>query len=1650
MECILGSHDSNFSEEDLVVSAEALLSVVGEVAIGDLLEIEAMPTNAKDSDSSKTEMGEKGDYRMKQNRYPLPLIVQVTWFAADTGIRQLRERVSVAQRLVAQHDFQPHSLVTIRRIDPEPLRAELVVLAFAYQYVTRSDMWRLKLSLRNTLVYAGKPVNSTSIRSFVAEMVVGGQYADCAYVTDSTKLVFRSHTAKMFIFIQMSKEMWEFGDDGQLLSEKCITGFLPDLFSVWKEASTNHVVSVVLFSRIFYKEQSNHTESISNTNSESVSSFENLSQLPYNEMFSGILRDYLGRPYRDFYRVVADWEIRSDWSQILVPLKREFVRFERDVLQSEIGGYILSGGYNSSALDGNFLESVNLAMNQFAKHYIDRDLVKTGLSIIVVTPSPGFFNVNKKLLRLTTQRMFDCGVACDIVSLANRPLHMVPLFQYVGQKVRTKSTAKNEGSVGASGSQASGISGINGPTSHFPTPLTEDNSLQGGKIVNTFEEVVDPLWIDDDIDRLKNENEWSIFFNLPNWCDVSFYNETENGFNSKQKTGFKLRTQLPEAHSISTKLIPCIVVDYFEDENAEISKTNSNDDDSHDTITTGINTVSATISIGSILSDAYSSNNSVYDQYDQQVFNPHDVLSNQDHFEMPQIFDKSPEYSEFSYQNRDDNNSSNSYISSDQSVFEKTSLGGLEKNPRRSSILSQRSANLSNISFKNAAPIAVYTNELSLTYDTLKAKQNDENSHFSDGTWEPVEAAGIKIANYMSNSRHNHQKHGVDGSTTAVSWKTGSGFADLIDPAKQSPGKRSILIKNTSKKTPNPCNPMKSKDEFGPALNKWEHIFPESQKRYFNTGVNWTSMSTPACLPLSHGFYPSEEILGTYSKYIYGVIPDETSLYQDQSGPTVTSTQRLESLFVELISQRLTQGFQIITAPITEKGVSVTMGDEIPVADVVGPGTVSKFWKPEHLPTTTKTLKSAPVPSSTRARLSSINSKSSPLAKNQKSSEAILPISEKDAMKVPLDKPYYLGFGHHIHRLYLDSAGQKVEVRILMKEASYSKDNYNSKCMVWSKNMPGYLNAAFSFSYPHLANYSWNNLDHLIAGSQKEMTDSLRYWRTRFLLIPLESTKAIQNPFAEDANISDEDLRLIGFDRFIDFVEKYRWSGDEKAFYDTAITPTVEYSPALSNGATRLARGSSGLGIEKTTFLKSQFVAVKWQKLKKNAETDGTTNFLDVEPPKMYLTKASSNLNIVLAMSNPTTGLDIQDRVWHHRLYKNHFIGSECVSWMLLNFSDLYSREEAVAFGNELHIKGIIVHGKKLHKFLDGHFYYKISDDCLNEANLREEREKKHSDKDKEGKLFQQNENKENSYNESNYDDDKENQNYQNRDWEKEKEKELEFEREKNGGAKEKLLRKPGSATEVKLAVKTAAQNGEIKTSPTAKKNIPPIELSKKIVIDLDSKNISTRKEMVVLHYDAIHNSHNCYHLYLHWLVCTPRLLEELLDEWNRSAKKNGFKFVEAPIEQARRFSNDNPFQSLIQINLAFSPPPTATLADKTDFIFAVAHKNGFILDLEADKAFHDTGASVKYSYTNQPYYEYTQFVHCTGVAFIQVLPGAKGFLWTNNSLFLASSISNGKGFNNGTDSTTAVDSLRASLVQACTDISGLEKIWLERRNSTP
>jgi len=201
----------------------------------------------------------------------------------------------------------------------------------------------MKKSLHGLGVYRGKKVEFAGVRGQVKELYGQVEKMSCGVVTENTKLVFRSESAKFFIYFQMSREMWEFDEDGDLFYEKALEGFLPELFSNWSLIGVNHLVSIVLFTRVNFEDLS--PEDLSSHPAISVDN-----RFPFLLFFSFLLLFFFvfvsiliphfsypsqrtrGRYYQDFYKVVIDREIRTDWKTVLTMLKRFSLFFPSSLL----------------------------------------------------------------------------------------------------------------------------------------------------------------------------------------------------------------------------------------------------------------------------------------------------------------------------------------------------------------------------------------------------------------------------------------------------------------------------------------------------------------------------------------------------------------------------------------------------------------------------------------------------------------------------------------------------------------------------------------------------------------------------------------------------------------------------------------------------------------------------------------------------------------------------------------------------------------------------------------------------------------------------------------------------------------------------------------------------------------------------------------------------------------------------------------------------------------------------------------------------------------------------------------------------------------------------------------------------------------------
>lgn len=129
--------------------------------------------------------------------------------------------------------------------------------------------------------------------------------------------------------------------------------FLPELFRRWQAHSTNHAVSLILFSRVLYDDH----------------------EVPLLTHGSALSTDPLGRKCLDVYKALLNLEVGISWAKVVETLRVELDRFQKSLLleySPRVDGAL--AGRISAAHEGNVLEALNLASKQFEKRYMVRIL----------------------------------------------------------------------------------------------------------------------------------------------------------------------------------------------------------------------------------------------------------------------------------------------------------------------------------------------------------------------------------------------------------------------------------------------------------------------------------------------------------------------------------------------------------------------------------------------------------------------------------------------------------------------------------------------------------------------------------------------------------------------------------------------------------------------------------------------------------------------------------------------------------------------------------------------------------------------------------------------------------------------------------------------------------------------------------------------------------------------------------------------------------------------------------------------------------------------------------------------------------------------------------------------------------------------------
>ncbi|KAF2268804.1 hypothetical protein CC78DRAFT_613045 [Lojkania enalia] len=1678
--CTLLTHDENVSKEDVIFNSEKFPelpaspdSLIQIVALKQATAIRDFHTTsknlAKDAGYSRTDDGSRDSFLEHHSRKGRRGSVMMTIdengslvpggrdidpdksyifvakpLPADLRAKSSNLHVSISEKIAKVFGFRHRMQVVVMPADEDTHSASHVEVTFRDEYLARADMWRMSIAeLSNRTVYRGQKILFMgTIKAAIKNVYINGQSRHSGYFSSRTKPVFRSESARYVLFIQMSKEMWDFDAEGagEIMFNKVVNGFLPDLFKRWMKINARHLVTIILFTRMQYDGGPATDYPDDTTNN---ASFVNQARL-----------------FRDYYRVVVSDMASGDWINILYQLKKEFRTFLRDVslvpksarntstpgdkIDIPHDDELMISGKPSTATHGNVLEAINLAAAQFAKDYIDRDLVRTGISVVVITSGSGVFEVDYNMLKLTTDTLIGSGIGIDLVCLSPMPLHSVPLFKY--RSPRLVSSMKIVS--GAPGRQKF-LDGFNDHDEKTP----RQQYANFGSVIRGSPAIPPPILTGDPPRSPMNmDDEWR--YAMPHWVDISFWSGPSDEIVELSAPRKATRTVTKSLRKGSNFALRCRMYELqmmgvMESELGDISIPYMEEDPSYPRLLReqldlfeGRANRKAKDTIQDI-DDGPEPNKDLYkawmESYDDKVFtlmieeslpsiSQRDSLpgleppngaeslervNNGSHFSSSlqslgpsfgktarpptdanfhqlirersiEIQSQSPRGSTYrpiegpsqgapradvlyrqmssarlrdlqrpSLHQRGNSGDSNEHQKSIYSTPNDTPAASRGNTPPKTSGVPQ-------IPYVSALPAKPETNSRPAGWflrqisfggkfgSSSKPNTGQATIDITPGKVEPAKltvennqkgAIAAKLAstritenekpsqpiNIKTPSRTSVPTENSPSTVTApqsvetvrgpqttrtsiishpgsVTKDPGSTFllagsralGETLGPKidlSSSGGAKDIprTLSPTSALAPwavlvNPCNPRKNNVNVAGQFRRWQHVFP---KRLRTSSVKWKSLCSPAAVPLTNDYFPTEEQLKTeYNESPYKIT-------QNDDDELLDAPKSRESLIRELVAFRLSHGFQII----------------------VGAAVAEFSGRREH-------------------ELSNI--------------------FHSDYMSHDGDT-VFMCVGNTIHQLVC-VAGGEVEVKRFSRKPTTAlqssagidtpfpyrpfirtalEDNYQSRDIILR---------------PPRKEYNWNFIDTFLAGYHEEFSEILRFWRARFVLIPVDLPTFNRNPLPPLTEDTEEEIRIEGIRKLTQVWQRYRYVPSEERHFQAT---------------TRKQKDPNPLAIEYHTRDPSVIIAAGPDSaLLTDTENELSTSLFS--ETEQYHT---SNVDIKKLAEDlqGEKGIQMLDRRWHWRLHYNCFLGSDLTGWLQANFKDIDTRDEAVDLGNQLMNKGLFQHVQKRHQFRDGNFFYQVA------AEYRAPRPE--------------------------------------RGW-------FGMRKTDRSVPSTPLSEGPRSSPLTGRSMKsrpstddsssTSESEGDGEKTPT-RHDTPKrkVTLSRAMRYDVDPRKRSYRPEIISLHYDRLHNPDNCYHIRIDWMNVTAKLIEDAIVTWATNVEKYGLKLVEVPIAEASNITDYHPFRSPYTIKLAVPPPQSQPeqvwdassfspqpKIDKLAYHKALLRKHNFVLDMEAASAF-PSDVDVEYSW-GKPDYKYTQFIHRSGTLLAQITPDGEFLLLAN------------------------------------------------------
>lgn len=1305
-------------------------------------------------------------------------------------------------------------------------------------------MWRISSDLINKCCYRNQKVTYCDcVRASILEIYRDGKKMNSAFIGANTRIIYRSEASRMVYFIQISAEMWHFEESGQVIFHKMINSFLPEVFKRWHDQGAHHVVTIILFT------------SVDISNGES--------KLGHGEVATKT---------KDYFRVVVDQVHISKWSEIMETLRYEFSRFDRDVLLQEDGkiqGKILP------AVKGNLLQAISIATSLVSSKFIDRDLRRTGVQTLIITPGSGIFDVDYDLMYQTSLKLLSIEIGIDLVCLSRDPLHITPLLRYKDSGGAVKHCVPSWLDISFWSS-----------TEKYTKQWIPRCKIYEIQMMGVMENEVSAI----SIDYLPQGFSTSKYSDdLMDDYDHAIFKSREALLTQRIVDESVAPPALVPAPAISTRALTVDTPQSFDRETPTFIDNVSSSSSSIISATTSIQSREPTLALPTsapaVASLTESKPKSALTSLLSLGVTPHPPTS------VSTV------------------NSPVLIPSSDRHFW---------SFPRKKSTASRKLADPKEEHFTTANQFAKLFHHNSLDLNAKANQSPDSTSHKEEHSRAPVEelshSSAVPITTFNRFTKTPSSQFAYANSPpTRLSQSAGKRASfprlppDFVSKPMESKDKKStderhsmwMTISNPSNVPPNQISNISN-------YGRWQFVYPKKVKR---RAVKWRSLRSPAALPLVTSIFPSvTQFKKNYTFQIY-----DASLYQDSSEYSSTS-----ELLHEMVAIRLAMGFQIVA----------------------------------------------------KDRVKSIEAQSKPYG----NPNGVVEVVPDDTISCRI----YMSMGNHIHRLACDMHGT-INVQLYTNsDLTFLQLNQNYCPFVKTKYETKYRQTSIDFFSNTVRTFNWNQIDQILTGNEEYILDDPRMYRVRLALVPVDvPVSTINKPFDDGPDrLNAEEIRLEGLKKLIILIHRGRYYSREEG--RAKVTPKQ-----LSASVPDVKYYTGDLGAFllqlKQTYDSDAFSGITCKK-----------DSLLIQPTERFTRRI--NLAQLAAEMQGEKGVKFFDRRWHWKTHYHCFMGSEFVTWLLSNFTDIETPEEAVEYGNYLWKQKLLHHVENRHSFLNGNYFYHLYPEYVT-PEIR----------DKQARFGKRS-------------------------------AVSDFGLGKTRGRSHSSTSLAGTARILENVVppspsmKPQVSSNSPTSSPNGDKALPKVLISRSIPYNVDMAGRSKRPEILTFHFDRVHNPENCFQMRLEWLNTTPKLVDEAIINIGRVTEQYGLKLVQAPIQEISQLPNSNPFVSLFRTRFILDPAAAtrpnpnfksgdensnsgsdaalfATTSDPLDEDPLYFHKYalksiGYYLDVDTLSETATRSLDIQYSW-GKPFYQHSQYLHKSGLALVQVMADGEFVFMTN---FLAAS----------------------------------------------